>query len=79
VDHRARFNGWNFEERWRETELVWTGSQYNIIEEQTTPKKGQRPLLACFAGDALGGKSAAVQFVEANQKLVGETSTLLSE
>ena len=75
MDHRARFDGWNFDERWEETELKWLGEGYEVIEKPTVAKKGQRPIVAYCGGP--GGK-IAVQFCEANKKIVGEELTQLS-
>jgi len=71
VDHRARFNGWNFDERWKVPDLQWDGTKYDIVTEPTVALPGQRPILATIGGNILDGKSAAVQFVEINNALVG--------
>lgn len=68
VDHRARFDGWNLDPRWEEPEIVWTGEKAVVNDMQTTPKKGQRPIVAYVGGP---GDQVAVQFVEANKKIVG--------
>ena len=71
VDHRARFDGWNLDPRWREAQTVFDGQKYDMIFEQTTPLKGERPIIGWFGGNTLGQKSAGVQFAESNKKLVG--------
>ena len=71
VDHRARFNGWNFDERWNVPDFVWDGVKYDVAAP-TTPLPGQRPILATVGGSVLDGKSTAVQFVEVNNALVGK-------
>lgn len=71
VDHRARFNGWNYDERWNVPDLQWDGVKYNIVTVPTAALPGQRPILATIGGAGLDGKSAAVQFVEINGALVG--------
>ena len=68
VDHRARFDGWNFDPRWAEPEVIWTGDKAQVNDGPTTPKKGQRPIVAYVGGP---GDKVAVQFVEANAKIVG--------
>ena len=69
LDHRARFNGWNLDARWKSTELNWDGSQYHIESIAATPRRGQRPIVA-FVGCV--GDLAAIQFVENNSKVVGK-------
>jgi hypothetical protein len=72
VNHKARFEGWNFGARWIEQfPKVWDGKQF--VDEAPVAKSGERPLLAVIGGDALAGK-VAVQFVEANKVLAGEFS-----
>lgn len=68
VDHRARFDGWNFDPRWEEPEVIWTGEKAQVNDGPTVPKKGQRPIVAYVGGP---GDRVAVQFVEANAKIVG--------
>ena len=68
VDHRARFDGWNFDPRWEEPEIKWTGNSYSINDKPTVAAKGQRPIVAYVGGP---GNTVAVQFVEANKKIVG--------
>ena len=68
VDHRARFDGWNFDPRWEEPEIKWTGTSYAVSDVPTTPAKGQRPVVAYVGG---AGDAVAVQFVESNKKIVG--------
>lgn len=70
VDHRARFNGWNLDERWKSEDVTWDeiSKQYNIENIASKPRKGQRPIVA-FVGCV--GDFAAVQFVEADSKVVG--------
>ena len=68
ADHRARFNGWNLDERWIEPEMVWNGVSYDICEVPTTSLPGQRPIVALFGGP---GDKAAVQFVERSGSIVG--------
>lgn len=71
VDHRARFNGWNYDEMWNVPDFQWDGAKYNIVTEPTAALPGQRPIMAAVGGEFLDGKSAAVQFVEINNSLVG--------
>ena len=68
VDHRARFNGWNMDERWKTDEVKWTGSEYNVENIASTSRKGQRPVVA-FVGSI--GDTTAIQFVESHSKVVG--------
>lgn len=68
VDHRARFDGWNFDPRWEEPEIKWTGSSYSVNDKPVTPAKGQRPVVAYIGGP---GDAVAVQFVESNKRIVG--------
>lgn len=68
VDHRARFDGWNFDPRWAEPEVKWNGTSYDVSEKPTAAAKGQRPIVAYVGGP---GSEAAVQFVESNKKIVG--------
>lgn len=69
VDHRARFNGWNLDERWKTNEIKWTGSEYNVEDIAAASRKGQRPVVA-FVGSI--GDTAAIQFVESASKVVGK-------
>jgi len=68
VDHRARFNGWNLDERWVEPETEWNGSSYDVREVPTTPQPGQRPIVALYGAP---GDAVAVQFVERSGAIVG--------
>lgn len=68
VDHRARFDGWNFDPRWEEPEIEWTGNSYSVSDKPTVAAKGQRPIVAYVGGP---GSTVAVQFVEANKRIVG--------
>ncbi len=68
MDHRARFNGWNLDERWIEPETVWNGVSYDIKEVPTTALPGQRPIVALYGGP---GDNVAVQFVERGGSIVG--------
>lgn len=70
VDHRARYDGWNLDERWITEDMVWNGTNY---VQETTPTDvlpGQRPVLAIVAGP---GAEVAVEFVERGNKIVGGT------
>eukprot|EP00597_Dinobryon_sp_UTEXLB2267_P007633 CAMPEP_0170082640 /NCGR_PEP_ID=MMETSP0019_2-20121128/18161_1 /TAXON_ID=98059 /ORGANISM="Dinobryon sp., Strain UTEXLB2267" /LENGTH=403 /DNA_ID=CAMNT_0010297579 /DNA_START=203 /DNA_END=1414 /DNA_ORIENTATION=+ len=69
ADHRARFDGWNFDPRFKQPKLVWNGDRCNL-QEQTEAEPGQRPV-AVFIGDETTNPVAAVQFVESNGSLVG--------
>ena len=35
TDHRARYNGWNYDERWAVKQPVWNGTNFDIVEEPT--------------------------------------------
>jgi hypothetical protein len=70
VDHRARFKGWNLDPRWKEPELIWNGSNYDIVENPTVAKQGQRPIVANVGGP---GSKTLIQFVENSEKqIIGE-------
>lgn len=71
VDHRARFDGWNYDDRWNVPDLQWDGVKYNVSTVPSEALPGQRPLLAAIGGDFLDEKSAAIQFVEVRDNLVG--------
>lgn len=71
VDHKARFKGWNLDERWNVIEREWKGDHYLLTETQTEPKPAQRSILA-FVGD--DNNKVAVQFVEKNKEIVGMDS-----
>jgi hypothetical protein len=71
VDHRARFDGWNFDPRWNQNQASWDGKKYHRATEQTVAAKGDRPITGFFGRDFLDNKTAVVQFVEANKKVAG--------
>lgn len=66
MDHRARFNGWNLEEKWKNDEIEWVGDRFEVQTPQPLP--GQRPVVVTYGGP---GNQAAVQFSESNKKIVG--------
>ena len=33
TDHRARYNGWNFDDRWSEDVPEWNGSSYDMTQD----------------------------------------------
>jgi hypothetical protein len=68
VDHRARFNGWNYDERWIVKESVWNGTDYDLIEYPTSSLPGQRPIVANYGGP---GDAIAIQFIERQSVIVG--------
>lgn len=70
VDHRARYDGWNLDERWITDDMVWNGSNYVQETAPTQALPGQRPVLAVVAGP---GADVAVEFVERSNKIVGGT------
>lgn len=67
MDHKARFKGWNLDARWKEPEIVWNGSSYDIIENPTVAKPGQRPIVANVGGT---GSKTLIQFVENSDKQI---------
>jgi len=76
VNHKARFDGWNFEARWEEPEVKWNGQTFDVSAVPTTPAKGQRPIVAYVGGP---GALVAVQFVETNKVIVGANVVVGSE
>jgi hypothetical protein len=69
VDHRARFDHWEDDERWRVAEPVWnskTGA-YDVLDRPQATK-GERPIAAFIGGDHA---KLAVQFVERGGSIVG--------
>jgi hypothetical protein len=74
-DHRARYNGWNLDERWdiANVDMQWTGNSYENVALPGRKQKGQRPITV-FIG-ALGSEkstTSAIQFVSANDgEIVG--------
>jgi hypothetical protein len=63
TDHRARYNGWNMDERWGVTDYNWTGTEYDFVTHQSVPKRGERPVIA-FLGGSASGSSVALQFAQ---------------
>jgi hypothetical protein len=71
VNHRARFKGWNFDRRWKSNVPVWNGKSYDLPADlPAVPKLGQRPIVAFVGGEH---NISAVQFVENNSEIVGES------
>ena len=68
VDHRARFNGWNLDERWKSKVPTWKGDHYSVEDLSAHSMKGQRPIVVFHGGI---GNTLAVQFVELNSVVVG--------
>lgn len=62
TDHRARYNGWNFDERWEVTDFNWDGEKFDFVTKQVIPRKGERPIIAFIGGKT--PDSIAVQFVK---------------
>ena len=50
TDHRARYNGWNLDERWAIVEKTWNGKSFDVVEEQTVPLRGERLIVAFIGG-----------------------------
>ena len=48
--------------------MKWLGDGYQVIDKPAEAKKGQRPIIAYCGGP---GNKVAVQFCEANKKIVG--------
>ena len=69
VDHRAKYNGWNHDERWKDTAVEWTGQSYSITTDPIGHAKGERPIVAIYGHT---GKEVSLQFVEADKKIVGK-------
>jgi hypothetical protein len=69
TDHRARFNGWNMDERWCLTDYNWNGSQYDFVSDQVSvgPRKGERPVIAYLGGQSGSDKSTSVALQFAQQ------------
>jgi len=69
-DHRARFDGWNFDPRWQETKVEWTGENYLMTEpDAQSVEGGERPITAFIGGE---GGDVSVQFVEnSKEKIIG--------
>jgi hypothetical protein len=76
TDYRAKFDGWNLDNRWDFKESVWNGSTYNNPEPQTVPRNGDRPIVA-FVGGA--GSDLAVEFAERDKVIVGANIVAGSE
>lgn len=70
TDHRARYNGWNLDERWAISEYNWTGAEYDFVYEQTIPRRGERPVIAFLGGSVAAKDAVALQF--AQQAKAGE-------
>lgn len=68
TDHRARYNGWNFDERWQVVDYIWKGSEYDVITQQTVPRRGERPVVAFLGGD---DETVSLQFVQQTAKSGG--------
>lgn len=64
VDHRARFDGWNQDPRWKDSSLSWTGSSYDVKNVSDGVSTGERPITAFIGGK---GNTVAVQFVESSR------------
>ena len=70
VNHRARFEGWNFDPRWKNNTPIWNGTGYDLPEDlPKVAKPGQRPIVAFMGGP---GDTAVVQFVENDKVIVGK-------
>lgn len=70
VDHKARFDGWNYDERWVGPEVHWKGDRFEAFDGPTAPAKGERPIVAVYGGP---GEAVAVQFVENDKRIVGNS------
>lgn len=68
----ARFDGWKFDPRNKNGDLisegVWNGESYTFSNTPINGGKGQRPILVCVG---LPGSDLAVQFIENKGKIVG--------
>lgn len=73
VDHRARFDGWNLDERWHETNYEWKGDRYEESKSWATPLMGSRPVGAFVGEGSSKDTPLAVQFVDNPQlkRIVG--------
>jgi hypothetical protein len=69
-NHRARFDGWNFDPRWAAAQVDWNGTSYEIVEpDEQASTEGERPITAFIGGE---GSDVSVQFVENKaEKIVG--------
>jgi hypothetical protein len=79
IDHRARFDGWNLDERWigtPEGHFDAITDEYIEVNAANQKSKGQRPIVA-FVGGA--GAQCAVQFVERDSAIVGANVSVGSE
>jgi len=69
VDHRARFDHWQDDERWRVAEPVWNAeSGAYDVHDRPVATKGDRPIAAFIGGNH---SKLAIQFVERGGAIVG--------
>lgn len=76
IDHRARFDGWNLDERWigaPEGHFDAVTDEYINVNAADQKSKGQRPIVAFIGGT---GSQSAVQFVERDGAIVGSNVSI---
>jgi len=71
LDHRARFNGWNHDPRWKSSVLEGhfdANDNWVDVNAAHQTSVGQRPIVVRVGG---AGAHAAVQFVQVNKAIAG--------
>eukprot|EP01038_Epipyxis_sp_PR26KG_P005163 gene5163-7188_t len=77
VDHRARFDCWRTDPRWKVGRAKWNGQHYDLQNfPHDGPLKGQRPIVAFVGGDT---HAVAVQFVENSSKEIIGANVVIGE
>jgi hypothetical protein len=63
-DHRARYHGWNLDERWgiSQERMEWNGEAYENTATPGVRQKGDRPVMA-LVGTGQAAAACAVNFV----------------
>eukprot|EP00981_Chlorochromonas_danica_P012236 scaffold4701_cov227-Ochromonas_danica.AAC.1 len=69
VNQFSRCKGWNLDPRVNRDAPVWDGEKY-VFTKETVPRPGQRPIVALVGGP---GNTAAVQFLQHGEEIVGAT------
>lgn len=70
TDHRARYHGWNLEERWAHVEFNWDGQTYDFqFDPQQQPVlPSERPVVAFVGGE---GDYVGMDFVQRDGLMAG--------
>lgn len=71
-NHKARFNGWNLESRFKEASREWDGEKYIHNDEPTHSERGQRPIVVLVGGTP-NSDALDVQYAQNEGAVVGAT------